>query len=180
MNITKYTPGFENGKGLKIIECIRNETRLIKFKCECLHCGNHTTIRRSKILLTKSCGCIKRVVGKESPHFKGYGEIHLGKWNTYIRNARARNIEFSITIEEAWEIYKKQYGKCAISGLPIEFWFDAKSRNATASLDRKNNTLGYTKDNVWWVHKKVNQIKMDMEISDFIDLCKIITTNMEK
>jgi hypothetical protein len=70
-----------------------------------------------------------------------------------------------------WELFLKQDRKCALSGLPIEF--GTKGRElGTASLDRIDSTKGYTPENVQWLHKDINQMKMDLTEQKFIDLCK--------
>lgn len=75
----------------------------------------------------------------------------------------------SITGDDAWKIYQAQNGKCALSGVPIDF-----KGVATASLDRINSDLGYTKDNVWWVHKTVNRMKWVLKVKDFVEWSKRI------
>ena len=44
----------------------------------------------------------------------------------------------------------------------------------TASLDRIDNTKGYTQDNVQWVHKDINRIKSDLSQEYFLTLCKTV------
>ncbi len=145
------------------------------FKCICLDCGSATSIRRNKFGRTKTCGCAKRKRGIENHQFRGHGFIHLAKWNSYKRNAEARGLEFTITIEAANNIIVSQDFKCALSGVQIDLWHDAKSRRATASLDRIDNNKGYVISNVHWVHKKINQIKMDMNVVEFKDWCERVT-----
>lgn len=147
--------------------------------CLCLLCQKEHTIHRSKFGRDKSCGCARVSKGKENCHFKGYEEIHAGKWYSYKRNAIKRSIEFNVSIEYAWSIYLAQNRQCAITKMPISFWENATDRQATASLDRIDNSKGYIEGNIHWVHKKVNQIKMDMSLNDFIDLCKLVAKQNE-
>ena len=49
----------------------------------------------------------------------------------------------------------------------------------TASLDRKNSSLDYTKDNIQWVHKDVNYMKMSLSEKYFIKLCKLIARRFQ-
>lgn len=103
-------------------------------------------------------------------------------FNSVVNGARQRNIEISISINFAWDLFVKQDGKCAISGLELRFNKSGENKNTrTASLDRINSEKGYTEDNVQWVHKKVNTMKMDMEQKEFIEFCeKIANYNKEK
>lgn len=34
-------------------------------------------------------------------------------------------------------------------------------------------------DNVWWVHKDINKMKLDFSLQDFINLCNLVVTNKE-
>jgi hypothetical protein len=162
---------------------IRNSLKLIeklpdkRFKCLCLICNKEHTIQRDKFGRDKSCGCERIKSGKNNHLFTGYEELHGAKWSSYIRNAKKRNIKFNISIEYAWSLYISQNRLCSISKLPIYFWKTSGKKQATASLDRINNSIGYIEGNVHWVHKDINQIKMDMDLLDFINLCKIVAQN---
>ena len=46
-----------------------------------------------------------------------------------------------------------------------------------ASIDRMNNNLGYTKDNIQWIHKDANKMKSDYNNEYFIELCKEVAKN---
>jgi hypothetical protein len=96
--------------------------------------------------------------------------------------SRKRNLEFKITIQDAWKQYLKQKGKCAISGVDIKLARcyarviknGDKKLTQTASLDRIDSSKGYLKNNIQWVHKLINRMKMDMSQNDFFNWCKII------
>ena len=45
------------------------------------------------------------------------------------------------------------------------------------SVDRLDPKVGYTKDNIQWVHKKVNTMKWNIGQDQFIEWCKIIANN---
>ena len=67
--------------------------------------------------------------------------------------------------------------KCALSGIEIKFITSNSeycSKEQTASLDRIDSTKGYTLDNVQWVHKAVNNMKMNLTDQNFINWCSII------
>jgi hypothetical protein len=116
---------------------------------------------------------------KNSNHtgWLGYQEIS----STYFKNlktgARNRKLEFSITIEEIWDLYIKQKRKCALTGREIGF---QGSKNNSASLDRKDASIGYTIDNVQWVHKDINYAKQSLNNEDFINLCQEVVDHSNK
>ena len=76
-------------------------------------------------------------------------------------------------MEYAWDIFIQQKGKCALTGLNITFAETARQRKfATASLDRIDSSKGYIKDNVQWIHKDIQRMKMDLSEEKFLDLCQ--------
>jgi hypothetical protein len=86
--------------------------------------------------------------------------------------AQRRNIEFLISIEELEALFEKQGGRCVFTG--VELAFPKNSRESslgTASPDRINSSKPYTVDNIQWVHKTINKMKMDMTDKDFKNWC---------
>lgn len=133
--------------------------------CQC-ECGNKTFVSTSSLRneTIKSCGCFKR---------KGYKNIS-GHWYCTLKiSAKRRNIKFNISIEFLNTLIENQKFKCALSGLPIQISKTSKNyyKNTTASLDRINSLNGYAEDNVQFVHKDINKIKMDLDQNYFIELC---------
>ena len=61
------------------------------------------------------------------------------------------------------------------TGIDIGFpkaWGAKSKTEITASLDRIDSNKGYIKNNVQWVHKHINTMKMHMTDREFIDMCK--------
>jgi len=78
-----------------------------------------------------------------------------------------------VTVQEAWELFELQDGRCALTGLPLSMPRRFKEFAAcTASLDRRDNTGGYTRDNIQWVHKDVNMMKNKFDQNYFISMCR--------
>jgi hypothetical protein len=138
--------------------------------CQC-HCSNQTVVANGSLTTgrTKSCGC-------ESSNLRGdrHGKIWSSFWNNKQYDAKQRKIEFKITREEAWEIYKSQKELCALSGIPIFFGESYSNDITTASMDRIDSSKGYSPKNIQWVHKRVNQMKNDMTQDKFLEWCHII------
>lgn len=161
-------------KNLTLLSKFSGMNSEITLRC---FCGN---IFKTKAILViyyskKSCGCIRR--GKNSYGWSGYGEISGRFFQRIKANSKYnRNLDFKITIQYIWKLFLKQHKRCALSGVPINF---SKTNYAlgTASLDRINSKLGYTPNNVQWVHKDLNFMKSDMDNSIFIDWCKKIAKN---
>ena len=115
-----------------------------------------------------SCGCTARRYNKL------YKEIWSSLWSRIIWGAQDRKLEFTITIQEAWEHYEKQNRKCALSGLSIYFGDSFTKDETTASLDRIDSSKGYIPGNIQWVHKHINLMKSNYNQEYFIELCKAV------
>jgi len=178
-----YTQMLGNTYGMltpyDLIRASRNgkqEWQEYQFVCNC-SCGN-TVITRAysiKVGKTQSCGCKRKhsiKPGKEHKGFTGYEQISGKSWGRIRRDAEDRQLEFTITISQAWMLYLQQNKLCALSGVNIMFG-TGMTRN-TASLDRINSSLGYTIDNVQWVHKKLNRMKMAMSDEEFVEWCELV------
>lgn len=139
------------------------------YECMC-DCGQIKEIEGSSLTsgLSKSCGCIKY-------NYKGYEELSGTYWRKIQKTAACRSLEFSITIEQAWDLFLKQDKKCALSKIPINL---VKNHNRaffqTASLDRIDSSKGYVLENVQWVHKRINLMKGSLNQEEFIWWCNII------
>jgi hypothetical protein len=176
---------------LTVVELVgRNKYSQLMWKCLC-SCGNYKTLPSGELGRTKSCGCLKKgsnknsshpshATGPDSPYWTGTGEISGYKWNKIKASAKKRSLSFDISIQEAWELFMRQNRICALSGLTLEF--GKKSRElGTASLDRIDSKKGYTTDNIQWVHKDINKMKMDLDEERLLLLCeKIYKKNLTK
>lgn len=135
---------------------------------------------------TKSCGCNRIRRNENNPNYKGFRDISGDHWWTITYIAKKRNLTLEISIDEAWEIFEKQKGLCALTGKQITLVDSTRTKrdgsgsHRTASLDRINSSLGYTKKNCQWVHKDINQIKSDLSEDWFKYLCKQISNNNKK
>jgi hypothetical protein len=140
------------------------------WRCRCV-CGNTVEATTGELNAGREhCGCSSYLTGPQSRNWAGFGGVSGRMWFQIQKNARARKLEFSISGDDAWQVYQDQNGKCALTGVPIEL----KSRNSTASLDRKDSGKGYTRDNVWWVHKTVNRMKWILSVEDFVKWAELI------
>lgn len=159
---------------LTVIEVKNN-----KLICKC-KCGNIKTLHSSRIRnkQVKSCGCLNTRTGTDHPSFTGYGSIPRSVYTKCKTNGSDRNIDFQLTILDLDAQYQKQKGKCSISGVDIGFNDDRRGKMvSTASLDRIDSSKPYTKDNIQWVHKRVQQMKWTTQQKEFIEWCKIIAKN---
>lgn len=105
-----------------------------------------------------------------SDYFEGINKTY---WNSQIKSALKRNLEFSITMKDIWNLYLKQNKKCSLTGSNI--YFTKNGRNQTASIDRIDSSKGYTIDNIQLLLKEINWLKLNLKQDYFIYLCKTVT-----
>lgn len=117
---------------------------------------------------------------KRNSNWKGYEEIPKKVLYKIEKGAIDRKLKYSITKEYIWDLFLKQNRKCAYTGRLIEFSTGNGYKDTTASLDRIDLARGYTEDNVQWVHKTVNVLKMDLSHDEFISICREVTLNYGK
>lgn len=146
--------------------------------CHC-ECGQTKIVRAINLKLghTKSCGCDTFKRTDKHASWTGYGELSGSEWSKITNGAEKRNIEITLTIEQAWKLFIKQNGKCAISGLELKLKINSSKGLSTASLDRIDSTKGYTLENSQWVHKNINIMKNTLDQKQFVSYCYIITNN---
>ena len=170
---------------LTAVEQIKDKNNKTTWKCLC-DCGNITTATAAKLNYghTKSCGCIvgrthKHKTNKNHHCWRGYGNISGVTWKKITLSAKKRNLEINITIQDIWNLFLKQNGKCAISGVELYIANNYKEKS-TASLDRIDSTKGYIYGNVQWVHINVNFMKQEFNQQLFIDWCNKINNHQKE
>ena len=149
------------------------------WNCICI-CGNQKVLSKSQLDCGQhtSCGCQKRK--------KYLGEMCGEVWNKYLYRSKVEGIELNISKEYAYNLYLKQNKKCYYTGLDITFCYSLHQQKKgvgpkqTASLDRKDNNLGYIEGNVVWVHKNVNAMKNCLSHEDFIKICHLVSGRFEE
>lgn len=154
--------------------------------CVCKICNQEFKVQRKHITIKHGCPkCMKEKVirisqskrGIKSCHWKGSQNIPYSYYTGIKNGAISRKIEFKIQINDLEALWKKQKGICAISQLPLSFSDKVTDRSkTTASLDRIDSSMGYTKDNIQWIHKDINRMKQDLNEDVFINYCKRIAS----
>lgn len=108
---------------------------------------------------------------------------YLSNYDNFIKknfsdlrhNAKRRNIQVDITIQDVHNLYKQQNGLCAI--LNIKMTYEATERGANTqhiinklnvSVDRIDSSKYYTKDNIQLVCAIINRIKAGLSNNNFL------------
>lgn len=135
-------------------------------------CGETRRVSRDNILAGKSSGCAKcrSRAGRDNASWSGFKDIPGNVFGIMVRCAAVRGLECNISIEVLQELWERQKGLCALTGMPLVI--SGNSGNRTASVDRINSKRGYVIGNIQFVHKKINKMKNDIDEDLFVEMCK--------
>jgi hypothetical protein len=103
---------------------------------------------------------------------EGYFKQTLGN----IKHGKRKETN-ELTVDFLCELFKKQNGRCALSGIKMDL---GDKRNGPwgnpfmCSIDRINNNVGYTKDNVWLILSSINAFKGKHSIPILLNIVKKI------
>jgi hypothetical protein len=166
---------------------IEDQGKYVMCKCEC---GTIKKFFKSNVKSghTKSCGCYNSQCSSEraknSSMILYHKRIDTGSkliindfWAPFLKRSKERGLEVSITPMDLEQLFLKQQGKCAFTGIPIKLPLNSIERRKsiqTASLDRIDNNKPYTKDNIQWVHKVTNIMRRSLSIAEFKHWCKLV------
>jgi len=144
--------------------------------CKC-DCGNEC-LKRSDSLSggTKSCGCLLH-----DRLFLGYGKSAFNSlYGSYKRNAKNRNLFFSLKEDEFKQLTKENCYYCGAE--PSQIY---RSRKNTGDyvyngIDRIKNNEGYISKNCISCCGICNRMKKDMLFDDFLNQCKKVDNYWSK
>ncbi len=141
---------------------------------ECKH-GIRKVLTLTSLYRGKTKGCDRCGAERSSQQrFMGVGDLSSAYFNRTKKNALKREISFDISIQDVWDLYRSQDGRCALTGVEISLnkRYAARDHTQTASLDRIDSNVGYIKNNIQWVDKNINMLKRGVTQEEFIHLCK--------
>lgn len=161
---------FGQGKVIQYDGIDKFHNKLWILECSC---GKKYKVRTGSLKSghTKSCGCTSHpLLETTNPN------INSTYWHGLTYGAKSRNIKVKITPNEAWDIFLKQEGKCALTGVDLIMGAREKDEH-TASLDRIDSSEDYIVGNVQWVHKWINIMKWSLTQEEFINICNLVMKN---
>lgn len=141
------------------------------FECQC-DCGKIVRADLYKVLSgrVKSCGCLSRK-GMPCPWKLGkFGESTFNSvYCDYKNNSKRRKINFSLSKEDARVLFLGNCYYCGDAPSNIEKSLFNNGDFIYSGIDRKNNNLGYIKENCVSCCKKCNFLKSNDNEPDFLD-----------
>ena len=167
-------PGTKHGR-LTVIRKSHRKNGKRWWECKC-DCGKITKVRCDRIgKNTVSCGC------RAKEQFRGYRSLS----GTYLSRIKRRNSEkfpgtkCNLTCRYLYDLWTKQGQACILSGVKITLPTNTNG-GWTASLDRIDNSVGYIRGNVQWVHKEINTMRGNFVVEHFIKLCTKVAEHAKK
>lgn len=115
---------------------------------------------------------ILKITKKPIPRLK-HPNISSIIWANVLKGAKARSLCVEIEFDDIWQLYLQQDKKCALTGFDV--YYSLIFEEITASLDRIDSNLGYTKDNIQIVHKDINRMKNHFSDEYFYKMCRAIS-----
>jgi len=139
-------------------------------------CGVRRSVSSSEVKRGnyQTCKLCDRSVRRNHWSWKGIGDMSSETYRQWLNSAKERGLEFTVDKEYVYSVFLRQNKKCAITGVDLTFG-GVGNTGRTASLDRIDNNSGYVHGNVQFIHRTINYMRADMDIGDFLSICKMVT-----
>lgn len=140
------------------------------FKYECVHCGREYGPNQLKMIgFYQEVQCCQPGIYNQI----GYGVVSTRRIKTQYSLAKTRGWDCDLTAKFLDSLWHEQDARCVYTGVKFE-------SVDIASIDRIDSSRGYLCDNVQWVLREVNVMKLDMTHDRFLELCSMITNRQKE
>jgi len=172
-NLSKIGQKFNRLTTIAIRKHENNALYLCLCKCDC---GVESLVRADQLEngLVKSCGCLqKEIVSQLGKNRRlANGEASLNNLiRAYKKGATKRDLTFELTREKLLDLFSSNCSYCGKE--PSQIVFNDTKENSEGyiytGIDRIDNTLGYTNENVRPACKTCNMLKYTYDLSDFLN-----------
>jgi hypothetical protein len=111
--------------------------------------------------------------------------VYESNWKSEAKNyfktlvSRCKRIDPKSEMTEGLlrEMCLNQRNRCALTGQQFDIGKTRKDNHRRMSVDRKDSSLGYTKENVHLVVWPVNHLKNDVPLNEFLELCSTVSVH---
>lgn len=142
--------------------------RRSNYACLC-ECGNDKVVYAEGYNLKngrfKSCGCLRKRANGLS------NTIEYRLWKSAKDRSEKKGCEFTITLDDI-----KIPLVCPLLEIPIVMHSTRERHYNAPSIDRIDSTKGYTKDNIWIISHRANQLKNDSTLAEM----KLMVENLNQ
>ena len=97
-------------------------------------------------------------------------------FRTLLKSCRNRTKEFDLDLPYLKDLWQKQNGKCAVTGVDLHLK-NSYNKNYQASIDRIDSSKGYIKGNIRFTSVSVNWLKSNLDdehLLEFFQICKMV------
>lgn len=133
------------------------------YKCVCVSCNKEYTKTTAMLSRPNFVGCPCDIMS-----------LKKAKYCSYIGQAKSRKLEFSLSLDEFTKLSEQE---CYYCGNPHS---NIKSNKYCIwnhnGIDRIDNNIGYIVSNCRPCCRYCNMAKSDMQVNEFIDLCKRVAS----
>lgn len=140
------------------------------------------SFRQGKEYCCKSCKLQRANVARKATQ-KRHSSLDIilkERMQGVYQRAKKSSLDVSINIEYLRDLWYKQEGKCAVSGIPMTVLVYSGRIPTNVSVDRIDSSKGYTTGNVQLVCMVVNQMKGDLSIENLLYfVTEILKNNKE-
>lgn len=143
--------------------------------CLC-DCGNTVTVRGYALRQrrTRSCGCLRNKLSAERRTTHGESGGNTGNptpryrmWNSARTRAKKKELEFSINLSDV-----VIPSTCEVLGIELEESSTGRPQPNSPSLDRIDNSRGYSKDNIRVISYRANWLKNNATLEELEAIAK--------
>lgn len=152
------------------------------YRFECVDCGKPCERTKSRVSTTNRClACARAKIIRDNGgvpvNYSGTYNFAGKTFATWVASAKKRKIDWELTKEQVEDIFSRQNGRCALSGIEM---MPKKNTPYRPSLDRIDSAKGYVLSNVQFVCSVVNVMKNKFVEEEFIKICKLIAEHRGK
>ena len=146
--------------------------------CECV-CGKHVVVTLTQLTHkgTKSCGCLRSETSKANAVKRRRFEYPLkqSSESKLLSSAkmRAKNNSLDFDLELSDIVIPEN---CPVLGIKLEHGKRGFPEPNSPTIDRIDNNLGYTKNNIWVISFKANAMKSSASLIEL----KMLVSALEK
>lgn len=160
--------------------CSRECADIARRGCDIIECPTCNKMFKQKKTKQIYCSLLCTPPIKQIDEYSPF-LTHMGG---AIKRMKKRNMEDQLDFDKVFlkELWERQEGKCAITGIRMMLEKDASSRRARekkphkASLDRIDSSKPYTKDNVQFICMCVNYMKNTFQNDEIVEFIESIKT----
>jgi len=149
-------------------------------KLRCAHCGENferreAEVRRKTRLSPHEQCCSITCANKRRSKAEIPAKIYVRKLlGDSRRNTNGKKVGFDLTDEYLQDLWVKQEGRCAYTGVKFDMSRSTVRSMAAPSLDRIDSSIGYIPGNVQFVCNAINRMKHTRSHEEVVEFVRLI------